>query len=152
MNTRGLIILAAVALGVMVAPAAHCEGSALDSLKTWFQHWKEGLAGSAVEGNYQQKSLTNVAAVRGKKQKADDPNQPYIKGTLSEKQEKNLRKERAELGQAVDLILSGKLDEGGKKLDAFEEKHQKSPLLRDVHQAREKLKELTAGSSEKPAQ
>ena len=152
MKTRGSTILAAVVLGVMLAPAARCESSALDSLKTWFQHWKEGLAGSAVEGQYQQKSLTNVAAVRGKNQKADDPNQPYIKGTLDQAQEKKLRKERAELGQAVDLILSGKFDEGGKKLDAFEEKHQNSPLLRDVHQAREKLKELKAGSSERPAQ
>lgn len=141
------IAIAALVVGAFAAYAATAaraadSPSSLDSLKTWFEHWKEGLSGSAVEGQYQQKSLTAVAAVRGDEQKLDDPNKPYIKGKLEDIHARQLKKERVELGKAVDLILTGKLDDGGKKLDEFEASHPKSTLLPDVHKAREKLKEL----------
>ncbi len=133
-----------------VAPAKAADSvSTFESLKTWFQHWKDGLASSAVEGQYQQKSLTAVAAVRGGNQERDyeNPDKPYIKGRLEDMHARQLKKERAELGQAVELILSGKTDEGAKKLDDFETKHPKSTLLADVQLAREKLKELKTASS-----
>ena len=129
---------------------AAASPSSWDNIKVWFQHWKDGLASSAVEGQYQQKSLTAVAAVRGDEQKLDDPNKPYIKGKLNAKQARKLKKERAELGQAVDLILAGKVDEGSKKLDEFEAKHPKSLLLGDVQKARVKLQELKTSNSASP--
>jgi len=144
-------IAAVLAISAFIVPgrtfadsnaSASSSSPTWDSVKIWFQHWKDGLASSAVEGEYQQRSLTAVAAVRGDEQKLDDPNKPYIKGTLSEKQTKMLKKERVELGQAVDLILAGKINEGSKKLDEFEAKHPKSLLLGDVQKAREKLKAL----------
>lgn len=130
---------------------ASASPSAWDSVKAWFQNWKDGLADSAVEGQYQHRSLTAVASVRGEAQELDDPNKPYIKGKLDAKQAARLKKERAELGRAVDLILAGKTDEGAKKLDEFEANHPKSPLLRDVRKAREKLKQLKTADAAAPA-
>src|SRR5579863_5194375 len=105
-----LLLLGTIAWPCSVFSEPVDQPSTMDTLKLWFQHWKEGLAGSAVEGQFQQKSLTAVAAVRGDEQTLDDPNKPYIKGKLGDKQAKMLRAERAELGKAVDLILSGKPD------------------------------------------
>lgn len=123
-------------------PSAPAPAGKWGTVKTWFEHWKEGLKGSAVEKHYKRRRLSAVAAVRGAEQKLDDPGKPYIKGTASSKETKKLRKERAELAEAVELVLAGKVEEGSKRLDAFEAGHPNSPLLEDVRQAREMLKDM----------
>lgn len=119
-------------------------------LKTWFQHLKEGLAESSVSGRYQKARVTAVAAVRGARQGAVEPDKPYWKGASKSKKAEQLKKERAELSSAVELILDGKLQEATAGLDAFEKAHPKSSLLSEVKEARDKAKELEAASAAEP--
>lgn len=116
-------------------------------LRTWFKHLKEGLSESSVAGSFQKSRVTAVAAVRGAPQGAVEPDKPQWKGGAKAKKAEQLKKEKAELASAVDLILEGKVKEGEAGLEAFEKAHPKSPLLADVAEAREKLKELEAGAA-----
>lgn len=136
------------------APAAAPQSSALDSALTWFKHLREGLVSSALRGQFQHRSVSAVAAVRGHEQDAVDPDKPEWK--LSTKSEKlEARKERAELSSVVELILTGKYVEGQAGLDAFEKAHPKSALLPEVAQARDNLSKLegekTAQAGKTPA-
>ena len=117
-----------------------------DGVKTWFQHFKEGLESTGAERNYQRRNVrvTAVAAVRGGKQRLDNPNKPYVKGKLDAKLEASLKKERAELESAVQLVLAGKPEDGLTQLNAFEKAHPSSIYLEDVRAAREKIKEIKA--------
>jgi len=127
------------------APGAHAESSVdkkVESIKKWFKHWRLALKRSAVEGRYRRTNTTAVAAVRGAGQADEDPMAPYWKGTWSAKKNEERLKERAELEAAVDLILEEKYDEAASALDAFEEAHPSSTMLKDVAEARENLAAL----------
>lgn len=142
----------ALVLGLASGPfnGAYCAEEAARSrssiLRTWFQHFKEGLAESSVSSRYQKRRVTAVAAVRGAKQESVDPGKPHWKGGAKSKKAKQLRMEKAALAKAVDLILEGRIEEGKAGLDAFEKAHPKSSLLPEVREAREKLAELEAAA------
>ena len=114
------------------------------SLRTWFEHVKQGLAESSVAGQRQHGRLTAVAAVRGEKQDAADPAKPVWKSPAQTRKAKALRAQKAELGAAVDAILAGKLDEGKQKLDAFEKAHPSSSLLPEAKDMRAHLEQAQA--------
>lgn len=113
-------------------------------LRTWFEHLKQGLSESAVQGDYQRVRVTAVAAVRGNQQQAADQNKPSWKAGAKGKKSAALKAERREFSRAVDLILEGKVQEGVAALDAFEKAHPKSTLVSDVREAREKAREMQA--------
>ena len=147
MKKTALALLVVAALSASWAGAGEAPGKPkLTKLQTWFKHFKEGLAQSSVSESYQKRRVTAVAAVRGAAQGSVDPDKPAWKGTGKSKRDQQIKKERAELTQAVDLILAGKLKDGADKLDAFETAHPKSPLLSDVKAAREKVKEMEAAA------
>ncbi len=125
---------------LMTVASVHADSG---GIRKWFENFKQGLMGSAVESQYQRRrGVAAVAAVRGARQNVDDKNKPYWKGSAGSKQSAQLKKERAELAAAVDLALAGKTEEAMAAFDAFETAHPKSSLLPDVRQAREKLKAL----------
>ena len=85
----------------------------------------------------------SVAAVRGAPQKDAAAGEIYWKSGVSDKVKAQLLKERAELAEAAELILQGKLQEGRERLDAFEKAHPKSDFGGDVLEARAHLDELS---------
>jgi hypothetical protein len=133
--------------GAPAAPPARPAGS------QWFKNLLMGLQKSAVEGRYRRIRTSAVASVRGAGQEEVDPAKPYWKGGLSDKQAVQTSKERTEFAGAVDAIMAGRYDEGGAKLDEFENAHPKSKYLKDVQDARVKLEELKvqSGAAEGPA-
>lgn len=137
-------LLIAGALGVA---AAEEPKSRFASLKTFFENLKKGLAESSVSGDFQRRRATAVAAVRGNAQDSADPNKPAFKGGAKGKQAAQLKKERAELSAAVDLVIEGKVQEGIAALESFEKKHPKSALLPDAKEAKAKAQELAAAEA-----
>ena len=146
MNTKTMqaALIFTLILGALVPSLEAAKSrSRFASLRTWFAHLKQGLASSAVQGHYQRRrSLTAVAAVRGAAQDSADLDTPVWKRGAQAKKAALLREQRAAFAKAVDLIIAGKLDDGAESLEAFEEKYPKSPMLPDVHEAQEKIKEL----------
>ena len=141
-KTLSLVALA-VFIGAVSAKAVDAP-SRIEAVKTWFKHLREGLSDSAVRGNFQRgHTTTAVAAVRGEGQTSVDPDKPEWK-TSTKSEKAALKKERAELSAAVDLVISGQLAEGKAALDAFEKAHPKSKLLPDVVKARENIAALEA--------
>ncbi|MBI5242674.1 MAG: hypothetical protein HY922_03190 [Elusimicrobia bacterium] len=145
------IVIGAVLLSLVIAapvfaaesapekPAQAAKPKAKSGLK-WFKQLMQGLQKSAVEGHHRKVRISAVASVRGEPQEKSKG--LYWKGSLSEKQAAQYDKERQEFAAAVELIIAGKLDEGGAKLDAFEGDHPKSKLLKEVQDARRKLQDL----------
>ena len=152
-KTAVTVLLAAAALAASLAGAGEAPAkSKLAGFQTWFKHFRDGMAESSVSESYQKHHVTTVAAVRGAAQGSVDANKPAWKVTAKAKKAQEDKKEKAELSQAADLILDGKLKDGLDKLDAFEKAHPKSRLLSQVKDAREKVKELEAAEpQEKPA-
>lgn len=120
-------------------------------LGQWFKHWKNALERSAVEGRYRRVRTGSVAAVRGTPQKDAAAGEIYWKSGVSDKVKAQLLKERAELAEAAELILQGKLQEGRERLDAFEKAHPKSEFNGDVLEARAHLDELSKQAVPAPA-
>lgn len=144
---RTLILIAAVVLGSVAAPARAGESAVAkmgDSLLSWFKHVKEGLSESSVGSYRQHGRISAVAAVRGAEQDAVDPQKPVWKSAAAGKKSKALKAQRVELAAAVDAALAGKLDESRAKLDAFEKAHPDSALLADAREIRGKLEEAKA--------
>ena len=133
--------------GALGAVQAEEPKSRFASLKTFFQKLKEGLSESSVSGDFQKRRATAVAAVRGNPQDSADPNKPAFKGGAKGKQAAQLKKERAELSSAVDLVIEGKVQDGIAALESFEKKHPKSALLPDAKEAKAKAQELAAEGS-----
>ncbi|MBI4346097.1 MAG: hypothetical protein HY553_04540 [Elusimicrobia bacterium] len=133
------------------APPAPAR-SAWADVKKWLGELRTAISESAVTRHQKQKrGALAVAAVRGHKQLLDDPAKPYWKGTAATKQEREERRERAELAAALDLALEGKNEAATAALDAFEAAHPNSALLADCRQAREKLKAAEAPAAEEAA-
>lgn len=142
---KGLLLVALAAL-LAAGPAladAPAAPSPFETAITWFKHLREGLANSAVRGQFQARQVTAVAAVRGERQSSVDPDQPAWRLSSSPRSVAE-KKERAELSAAVDQIIAGKYAEGGASLDAFEKRHPKSKLLPAVAEARKNLAALQA--------
>ncbi len=151
------IVLSAVVLvlGSVALRAAPAEKpkSALDSIKVYFQHLKQGLTESAVQGDYQRGRHTAVAAVRGAPQ-ADaraDADKPVMSQPAQTRRQKAEAAERREFEGAVDLVAEGiklksaaKVDAGIAALQAFEKAHPKSLRLGEVREAEGKAQQLKA--------
>ncbi|MBI3553812.1 MAG: hypothetical protein HY077_15060 [Elusimicrobia bacterium] len=139
-----LAMAALLILGILCAPcrAEDTMKSRLAALKTWFQHFKEGLDESVVSDEYQKRDIVAVAAVRGAAQDSAEPNKVYWKDPAKAKKAAQLKKEKVELSAALEKILSGNIKEGKTALDSFERAHPKSTLLADARKARDKAKEL----------
>lgn len=125
------------------APVPSAAESKWDDIRAWFKNFKQGLESSGVESHYKSRTrVTAVAAVRGRPQKLDDPGRPYIKGRLDAKRAEELKRQRAEIQKAVDLVLAGKLDEATQKLDEFEKARPDHFFRRDVNEARRRILDL----------
>ncbi|MDE2040483.1 MAG: hypothetical protein KGO96_13210 [Elusimicrobia bacterium] len=110
-----------------------------DSLRTWFTHVKQGLTESSVSDRMQHRRLTAVAAVRGQKQQGVEAERPAWKSPHRMRRALALRRQKAELKAAVEAILAGKLDEGQRRLDAFDKKNPRGELLAESHEIRAHL-------------
>lgn len=147
------IVLAAAVLGCAAGGLCAQEKpkSKLDYLKVYFQHLKQGLTESAVQGEYQRGRGAAVAAVRGNAQDDGraDPDKPAMKQPSKTHRQKAESAERREFEKAVDLVGEGltlkdeaKVDEGVTGLEAFEKAHPKSARLSEVREALAKAREL----------
>ncbi|MFA6317120.1 MAG: hypothetical protein WC943_06850 [Elusimicrobiota bacterium] len=136
------VLCAALGGAAFGAPEPAKPKPAKTWLRTWFEHLKQGLSESAVQGNYQKARVTAVAAVRGSEQELSDKNVPSWKAGARTRKALRNKAERQEFAKAVDLILEGKSEEGVAALEAFEDAHPKSPLLVDVREAREKARQM----------
>ena len=144
------ILIAALAALLLAGPvrAEEAKPASKDSIMTFFRNLKSALSQSAVQGERKKGSRRSgsVAAVRGKLQSSTmgDLNEPTLKGDARSKKDKLAMAEDAEFAKGVDLILSGKNDEGVKALEDFKTKHPKSHHMEDVQQAIEQAKTLAA--------
>ncbi|HXS99958.1 MAG TPA: hypothetical protein VN915_04745 [Elusimicrobiota bacterium] len=144
--------LAALLLsGSVRAEDAKPAPTAKESVMTFFRHLKESLSQSAVQGERKHNRVGSVAAVRGADQSSPlaDPNEPVLKGDARSKKDKAQMAEDAEFGKAVDLVISGKTQDGVRALEAFKAQHPKSRDLAKVEQAIDEAKGLIAA---KPAE
>lgn len=132
-------IAAVFALLAVLGGSAHA-GLAGD-LRTWFQHFKEGLAESSITAERQKVSVTSVAAVRGGPKSLEEAGKPTWKDPALVRKERALKKQKAELAAAVELVLQGQLADGDAKLVAFEKAYPGSPYAVQARQAREKIKQ-----------
>lgn len=148
MNKVILSLLAFLLISGIWASAEEATSAAAkprkSSFMVWFEHLKKGLSDSSVQDRYQKRRVAAVAAVRGSSQEAVDADKPQWKGKRKGKKDLQLKAERAEFAAAVDLILSGKQEEGQAALEAFEKSHPESPLLADVREAKQKAVEMKA--------
>ena len=78
---RYLVLAGLLALVAAPARAQDAPQRKWDSLMTYFKHLKQGLMESSVDGMYQKRGLTAVAAVRGANQSDEksDLNVPQMK-------------------------------------------------------------------------
>lgn len=143
--------LIAIAVFILGLNSSFAADSKLTTLKTWFQHFKEGLSESAVSGQRQKRNVSAVAAVRGSQQESADPGKPQWKTGRKMKKSQQAKQEQSELAAAVDLIMAGQVKEGMAKLESFEKDHPKSPLLAEAKLAREKASELEKAAAEEPS-
>ncbi|MBI5629822.1 MAG: hypothetical protein HY921_02930 [Elusimicrobia bacterium] len=121
------------------------ESSKIASLKSWFQHLKEGLSESAVADRYQKGAkVTAVAAVRGSPQEAVNPDKPAWKTGKKSKKDALCRAEMRELSQVADFALEGKTAEAEQTFAAFKAAHPKPLLAKEVQEIEAKLAELKA--------
>ncbi|MBI4425318.1 MAG: hypothetical protein HY554_16430 [Elusimicrobia bacterium] len=144
--TKGLCLLFLL-LGAAAVPgsAEKPAGGAWADVKRWLENLKQGLASSSVQSQQRKvRGVVAVAAVRGNRQSVEDPASPYWKDTAASREARAARREREELGRAVDLALAGKGAEALQALDAFEAAHPQSALLAECRQARERLAALPA--------
>jgi TolA-binding protein len=128
---------------------------AATSMRSWFQHLKEGLTESSTSAQRQRGSVAAVAAVRGLEQAGADLEKPAWKSGAKTRKSKEVKAQRQEFSAAVDLAVEGKYAEADEKLEAFEKAHPGSSLLSDVKETRQKVKEAQAqaqASDAKPAQ
>jgi chemotaxis response regulator CheB len=132
--------------GPVLAADAKPAPSPRESMMTFFRHLKDSLAQSAVQG---ERKRNRVGSVAGADQSSPlaDPNEPVLKGDARSRKDKAAMAEDAEFAKAVDLVLTGKSDEGVQALEAFKNKHPKSRNLDKVQQAIDAVKSLTAQKS-----
>jgi hypothetical protein len=142
------IAIAALLIFCVVCAPAHSEDTIktrLAALKTWFQHFKEGLDESVVSDHYQKAEFTAVAAVRGAPQDSADPDKVYWKDDAAARKTAEAKKEKAELSAALAKVIAGDVKEGEAGIESFEKAHPKSRLIADAKQALAKAKELEEG-------
>jgi hypothetical protein len=158
------IVLAAAVLACAAGGLGAQEKpkSKWDYLKVYFQHLKQGLTESAVQGEYQRGRGAAVAAVRGSAQDDGraDPDKPVLMQPSKTRRRKAEAAERREFEKAVDSVEDGlqlkdaaKVDEGAAGLEAFEKAHPKSARLGEVREALAKAREIQGllKSGEAPA-
>lgn len=126
------ILLTAV-LAALVAVSARAEDKAkpapAPAKSSWSQFLKNvrnSLSRSAVGGERNATRGSQVAAVRGKKQKnMADPNEPTLKGDRRSAKDKMDAQYDAELDASVELLEKGEVEKGIKGLEAFKAAHPK---------------------------
>lgn len=128
-------------------PAARGRRAKPGGVMGWFANLKQGLAMSAVGRYHQRRRADSVAAVRGAKRNIEDPARPYIKDPADAALAKQDSAERAELAAAVDLIMTGRSEEGRRKLDEFEAAHPDSAYLQEARKAKEMMQGLAPAAA-----
>ena len=130
-----------------------CGAFAADSgNKGWFETTIKGLK-SKIARRYQASSVgaASVAAVRGADMKENTKDKVYWKGTQSDKRDKKLGKQRSQLAAALELAVSGKIDEAKKGVEKFIKDNPESPYLEDAKEALVRLKTMPAAPPETDA-
>ncbi len=119
--------------------------------RSWYDGLVKGLK-SKVEKRFESKTrVTAVAAVRGAKQ-GSDPMALYWKGGVSEAARKKMDAEKAQLADAVQLVLDGDLPAGRAALGKFIKDNPDSVYLAEAKEALERLPSDEAKpAEEKPA-
>jgi len=113
--------------------------------KGYYENLLKGLK-SKVQKKFESRTrVSAVAAVRGAKQ-GGDADALYWKGGVSEKAQKKLLEEKKALGDAVQLIVDGKLADGKAGLESFIKDNPESFYAAD---AKEALANLPSVVSEK---
>ena len=106
--------------------------------RSWYDGLVKGLK-SKVEKRFESKTrVTAVAAVRGAKQ-GSDPMALYWKGGVSEAARKKMDAEKAQLADAVQLVLDGDLPAGKAALGKFIKDNPDSVYLPEAKEALERL-------------
>ena len=144
-------IIAVAALAALLVLPARAEEKPAQAKTVWsdfFKNLKNTLGQSAVGGERKKgRGATSVAAVRGTKQRdMADPNEPTLKG---DSKSSKIKKEIAyddELAASIELVSSGKLEEGLKGLEAFKVAHPKH-RAEDVDKAIAGVKAMIAEAS-----
>ena len=151
------LILTAVIAAMLVIPARAEQKDAVPAKSGWsdfFKNLKNTLAQSAVSGERKKgRGATSVAAVRGEGQarkNISDPNEPGLKGDSKSARAKKEMGYDMKLEAAVDLLSSGKAEEGLKALEAFKAAHPKHRVA-DVDKAIEGAKAMLAEKNAAPA-
>ena len=137
------LLFAAMPLQAAAQEAPKTESEPVKKVKPleYFKMWLKGLEESAMRKRYRPMRSQAVASVRGE-DPSDDPNQLYWKGSLEQRFAQLGKKQRAQLREAVQLIVDGELDKGQAKLEAFKAKHPKSKLKSDIDEAEKALEML----------
>jgi len=148
------LILAAALAVALIAPARAEDAPKAPAKTGWadfLKNLRNTLAQSAVSGERKKARGTQVAAVRGKRQKnIADPNEPGLKGDAGSAKE---RKERAlddELAPSVELLAEGKFEAALKGLEKFKAAHPKH-MTESVDKAIEGAKAQMAEKGAAPA-
>jgi len=133
------------------AKTAKAAPTAKESVMTFLKNLKLALTQSAVQGERKKERSAAVAAVRGAGQSSElaNPDEPSLKGDVNAAKMQQSQAEDAEIEQAVDLVLNGKVAEGIGALEAFKTKHPKSRSVATAQEAIDKAKTLLA---DKPAE
>jgi len=124
-------ILMALAL-IFAVGLVHAEEN--KNWKGWYSDMLKGLKTKVAKKLQSKSRVTAVAAVRGAKQ-GEDANALYWKGGVSEKAQKKLADEKAEITAAVELVVNGDVEGGRAALDKFVKGNPESFFLQDAKDA-----------------
>ncbi|MFA6435038.1 MAG: hypothetical protein WCW52_10115 [Elusimicrobiales bacterium] len=115
--------------------------------KSYYDNLLKGLK-TSVQKKFESKNrISAVAAVRGAKQ-GSDADALYWKGGVSEKARKKAAEEKKAMTDAVQLVVDGKLAEGGAALEKFIKDNPDSIYAADAKEALSNLPK----DAEKPAE
>lgn len=144
-------LLIALAL-VFAVGVVHAESG--KDWKGWYGNMLKGLKTKISKKLESKHRVSAVAAVRGAKQ-GEDANALYWKGGVSDKAQKKLADEKAQLTAAVELVVGGDVEGGRAALNKFLKANPESFFAQDAKEALENLPAPEAkpeGSKEAPSE
>ena len=144
----------AIILLALVFTAGLARAGESGDWRGWYNDMLKGLK-TKVQSKLQSKVRASaVAAVRGAKQ-GEDANALYWKGGVSDKARKKLADEKAQLTEAVEMVVGGDTEGGRAALNKFIRSNPESFFLPDAKDALEKLPPAEAAqegaAAEKPS-
>jgi len=152
MKTLSVALAAVLAFSVAAFAADAAKPADAKANRGWFEDTLKGLK-SKVNKRFEAQNarVAQVAAVRASDM-SKDAKAPYWKGGGKDKQQKKYAAERKQFTSAVELVLSGKTDEGKAALEKFLKDNPQSQFTPDVKDALAKLAEGVAPAEQaKPA-